>query len=180
MNVATPRPASQLIDYAIDVRSRTLELIADMNDDQLMGPQLKIVNPPLWEIGHMAWFQEFWILRHHLQQPPLRDDADDLYNSSLVHHNTRWSLPLPSRQGTLDYMQNVLDNVVDWLQTREPGAEDTYFNLLATFHEDMHTEALTYTRQTHGYTAPELMVDRVATPGAGGPLPGDVEIPGGT
>ncbi|ETX08568.1 MAG: hypothetical protein ETSY2_04610 [Candidatus Entotheonella gemina] len=180
MNVATPLPASQLIDYAIDVRSRTLELIADLSDDRLMGPQLKIVNPPLWEIGHMAWFQEHWILRHHLQKPPLRADGDALYDSSNVHHDTRWSLPLPSRQGTLDYMQQVLDDVIDQLQTREPGAETTYFSLLSTFHEDMHTEALTYTRQTHGYTAPELMIDRGAAPGTGGPLPGDVEIPGGT
>ena len=180
MSVATPRPASQLIDYAIDARSRTLELIADLSDDHLIGPQLKIVNPPLWEIGHIAWFQEHWILRHHLQKSPIRADGDTLYDSSNVHHDTRWSLPLPSRQGTLDYMQQVLDSVIDQLQTREPGAEATYFSLLATFHEDMHTEALTYTRQTHGYPAPELTLDGVAAPGAGGPWPGDVEIPGGT
>jgi len=172
MSVATPRPASQLIDYAIDARSRTLELIADLSDDQLIGPQLHIVNPPLWEIGHIAWFQEHWILRHHLQKSPIRADGDALYDSSNVHHDTRWSLPLPSRQGTLDYMQQVLDGVIDQLQTRDPGAEATYFSLLATFHEDMHTEALTYTRQTHGYPAPELTLDDVAAPGTGGPWPG--------
>ena len=172
MSVATPLPASHLIDYAVDVRSRTLELIADLSDDQLMGPQLKIVNPPLWEIGHMAWFQENWILRHYCNKPPLRADGDSLYDSSNVHHDTRWSLPLPSRQGTLDYMQQVLDHVIDQLQRREPGEVATYFSLLSTFHEDMHTEALTYTRQTHGYTAPELMVDRIARTGRRRPITG--------
>ena len=180
MSVATPLPASQLIDYTIDVRSRTLELVADFNDDQLIGPQLKIVNPPLWEIGHTSWFQENWILRHHSQRPPIRADSDSLYDSSNVHHHTRWSLPLPSRQGTFDYMQQVLDNVIELLQRGEPDEVMTYFSLLSTFHEDMHTEALTYTRQTHGYRAPELMIERIADPGAGGPLPGDVAIPGGT
>jgi iron(II)-dependent oxidoreductase len=179
MSVATPLSASQLIDYAVDVRARTLELIADLSDDQLMGPELKIVNPPLWEIGHMAWFQEHWILRHYGQKPPIRSDGDALYDSSNVHHHTRWTLPLPSRQDTLDYMQQVLDEVVEQLHSRKPGAEATYFSLLSTFHEDMHTEALTYTRQTHGYRAPELTIDRVPVPTPGGPLPGDANIPGG-
>ena len=65
MSVAAPLPAAQLIDYATEVRARTLELIAELSDTQLMGPQLNIVNPLLWEIGHMAWFQENWMLRHY-------------------------------------------------------------------------------------------------------------------
>ena len=39
-------------------RSRTLALVEDLDDEQLLGPRLAIVNPPLWEIGHVAWFQE--------------------------------------------------------------------------------------------------------------------------
>jgi iron(II)-dependent oxidoreductase len=179
MSVATPLPASQLIDYATEARARTLELIADLSDAQLMGPQFKIVNPLLWEIGHMAWFQENWILRHYQHKAPIRADGDSLYDSSHVPHDTRWALPLPSRRGTLDYMQQVLDTVVAQLQAGEPDGEATYFSLLSTFHEDMHTEAITYTRQTHGYTAPELTIERSPLPGSGGPLPGDVEIPGG-
>ena len=30
---------------------------------RLIVPQIRIVNPPLWEIGHVAWFQERWCLR---------------------------------------------------------------------------------------------------------------------
>lgn len=180
MATATPLPASQLIAYATDVRSRTLELIADLSDEQLLGPKLSIVNPPLWEIGHMTWFQENWVLRHYSNKSPIRDDADSLYDSSNVHHHTRWDLRLPSRQKTLDYMQQVLDGVIAQLQAEEPTPEATYFCLLATFHEDMHTEALTYTRQTHGYPAPHLSVDRTTPDTEGGPLPGDVDIPGGT
>ena len=180
MSVAAPLPASQLIEYATDVRSRTLELVSDLSDEQWLGPQLAIVNPIRWEIGHMAWFQEYWLLRHYRQKPPIRDDADSLYDSSNVHHDTRWDLKLPSRQGTLDYMQRVLDDVVDVLQKREPDEGATYFSLLSTLHEDMHTEALTYTRQTHAYTAPSLKVDFTPSYGQGNALPGDVHIPGGT
>ena len=53
----------QLASMLVDTRKRTLELVSDLNDEQMMGPQLRIANPPLWEIGHLAWFQEYWCLR---------------------------------------------------------------------------------------------------------------------
>src|SRR5207237_6246065 len=57
-----------------------------------------------------------------------------------------------------------------------PSREEIYFLLLTVFHEDMHAEAFTYTRQTLGYPAPGPGEGRAG----GGPLPGDVEVPGGT
>ncbi len=48
----------QLTGMLVDSRRRTLELVSDLDDEQMLGPQLRIVNPPLWEIGHLAWFQE--------------------------------------------------------------------------------------------------------------------------
>jgi DinB family protein len=37
-------------------RARTLELVVDLDPDELLGPRLDIVNPLLWEIGHIGWF----------------------------------------------------------------------------------------------------------------------------
>ena len=54
----------QLIEALKETRVRTLELVADLSEVQLLGPRLQIVNPLRWEIGHLAWFQEFWVLRH--------------------------------------------------------------------------------------------------------------------
>ena len=42
-----------------------------------MGPMLPIVNPVLWEIGHVGWFHEYWTLRHAGEAPGL-DRADVL------------------------------------------------------------------------------------------------------
>ena len=52
-----------LIANLRDARERTIELVHGLDDEQLMGPRLDIVNPLLWEIGHLAWFHEFFILR---------------------------------------------------------------------------------------------------------------------
>ncbi len=160
---------------------RTLELVDDLSDEQMIGPLMRIVNPPLWEIGHVAWFQERWAQRHLRGRAPIRADGDSLYDSAAVAHDTRWDLMLPTRRDTLAYMERVLRESREFLE-RAPWTDDVrYFHVLPLLHEDMHDEALTYTRQTHGYPAPQLGVptgDEGA--GAAGPWPGDAEVPGGS
>jgi iron(II)-dependent oxidoreductase len=190
---------STLAERLVDARQRTLDLIADLSDDQLLGPPLAIVNPLLWEIGHVAWFHETWVLRHAGARSSLRANADALYDSSAVPHATRLDLPLPSRADTLKYMRQVQERVLDVIH-RGPDPTEAYFILLSIFHEDMHGEAFLYTRQTLGFPRPALTppgggqapAPRPATvsqetpsssvayaSGSYGALSGDVEIPGG-
>jgi iron(II)-dependent oxidoreductase len=174
--------SAQLADFLREARSRTLALVADLSDDQMIGPRLLIVNPPIWEIGHVAWTQEFWLLRHLGKRRPLLEGGDALYNSTEVMHDSRWDLPLPSREKTLEYMRTVLERAIEFLVGKKLDKEENYFPFLAIFHEDMHAEAITYTRQTLGYPPPQWGVPLAAGHNntGGGPLPGDVEIPGGS
>jgi iron(II)-dependent oxidoreductase len=170
-----------LIEWLRAFRARTLALVEDLSDAQLIGPRLSIVNPPLWEIGHVAWFQEFWVLRHLLKQRPMIENGDQLYNSTDVAHDTRWELRLPSREQTLHYMGEVLSRCIENLDHSEPLAPDAlYFYLLVAFHESMHAEALGYTRQTLGYPAPPPVAIEASDDHPGFVSSGDVEVPGGT
>ena len=174
-----PSSPEKLIAHLEEARRRTLGLVADLDDEQLMGPRMAIVNPLLWEIGHVAWFQEKWSLRHLRGQAPLEDQADSLYDSMAIHHDTRWDLPLFTREGTLAYMRRGLDSVVERLAAAdELSSEEVYFHLLPLFHEDMHAEAFAYTRQTHGYPAPDVY-GPLETPLAAAAPAGDAEVPGG-
>lgn len=87
-----PFPISnqELIEALRETRERTIELIDDLTDEQLMGPRLGIVNPLRWEIGHIAWFQEYWVLRHLGGLQPALAQGDSLYDSARVPHDTRW------------------------------------------------------------------------------------------
>src|SRR5215468_8398157 len=172
--MATPQQAAadnlvkrdaELAAWVRDARQKTLEVVADLSDEQLIGPQLRIVNPLLWEIGHVTWFQEKWALRHAASQAPIRADGDALYDSAAVAHDTRWSLPLPSRADTLAYMTEVRDRVLERLEKGKLAEDDRYFITLGVFHEDMHTEAFTYTRQTHGWRAPAFSGLEAMNPG---------------
>lgn len=181
LKVSTPH----LIAMMQDARSRTLELVSGLDADQLMGPQIRTVNPLRWEIGHVAYFYEYFILRElHGHDSILGAKADALYDSIAVAHDTRWDLPLLSMPDTLAYMQNVLDKVCDHLEaTNEDGfasEQDSFVCQFATFHEDMHTEAFIWARQTLAYPTPSFANARdVSADRAAGPLPGYVDVPGG-
>ena len=171
----------QLVTQLNEARQRTIELVADLTDDELLGPALKIVNPPLWEIGHVAWFHEKWALRHLRGLRPIREDADSLYDSAAVAHDSRWFLALPSRETTLNYMTEVLETITRFIGNRILSGEELYFHLLPIYHEYMHSEALTYTRQTLSYSMPRLGHVASSVPKTSpGKFREDAEVPGGS
>jgi len=121
----------------LDARARALRVTEDLEGERLLGPKLAIVNPPLWEIGHVAWFQEWWCLRDGASRAPadsMLAGADRLYDSATVAHDTRWSLPLPAIEATRAYGEEVLERVVHRLQRAPDDAGLQYFAQLAIFH----------------------------------------------
>jgi gamma-glutamyl hercynylcysteine S-oxide synthase len=130
--------------------------------EQLALPQQETLNPPLWELGHIGWFQEFWVSRNPLRfagcaadphvprQPGVRRNADALYDSSHVPHDTRWSLPLPDAAGTRADLDEQLEATLAWLRDADGSDAAFYFFRLALFHEDMHHEAALYMAQSLG------------------------------
>jgi gamma-glutamyl hercynylcysteine S-oxide synthase len=174
--VPVSRDVSTLSSWATDARRRTLELVRSLREGELLGPRLAIVNPPLWELGHVAWFQERWVLRHAAGRAPLRDGVDALYDSSAIPHDARWSLPLPTLRDTAGYLRAAEAAVLE--VAPDLPERDRYFVELSVLHEDMHAEAMAFSRQTLGWAPPELSSVTDA-PQQEGPLPGDARVPGG-
>lgn len=170
-------PAPELCRLVREARETTLMLVADLHDRQLEVPLLGTVNPFRWELGHVAFFYDVFLLPALGERRFQLDGAETLYDSFKIDHDDRWGLPLPSRQETLDYLARVQERVLARLEAADGDAQTTYLTLLAVIHEDMHAEAFAYMRQTLGYAAPPFG----AAPReiGGGPLPGDAEIPGG-
>jgi iron(II)-dependent oxidoreductase len=177
----------QLAEAMQDARHYTLALFdcfAAAGLDVLRNvPQIRTVNPPLWEIGHTAWFAEWFILREALsshpadaQYPSLLTKGDDWFDSANVPHRSRWTLDLPTTGGVKTYCHEVLDRVLDKL-TREANVDEALYPYrLALAHEDMHGEAFLYTLQTLGLAPPEQLPYRPQVIAG----PGDIRFPGGT
>lgn len=154
-----PRLASALRE----LRSRTLQVFdAYVKAGMLQVPRSDELNPPLWELGHIGWFQELWTSRNPQRDAGVRCDpafarlpsvmraSDSLYDSSAVAHDTRWDLPLPSVAATKDYLAATLQRSLSLLETAGPSDDTLYFYRLVLFHEAMHLEAAIYMAQTLG------------------------------
>ena len=81
--------------------------------------------------------------------PPRRSNADALFDSGRVAHDTRWQLPLPGPDALRDDLAQGLQESLALLESG-PSGEALYFFRLCLFHEDMHHEAAVYMAQHLG------------------------------
>ena len=142
-----------------DARSRTLATYSHLDLEALEVPYLPIVNPPLWELSHVAWFQEYWCLRHSREAGgPVRasmlPNADSFFDSTHVPHRSRWHLDYPAAGTLFGYIRETAQATLEALAATPEG--DRYFYQLALLHEDMHGEALLMTLQTLALPAPPI------------------------
>lgn len=183
MNAAAPAidldDAGQLRAALLDARRWTLAIYDHLSPQQWQVPYLRIINPPMWEIGHVGWFQEYWCLRQRPDAaplPPRLKQADGFYDSRHVPHADRWNLPLPDEDELRRYLDAVLQDTLAALDQSTP--EQRYFFRLALLHEDMHTEAMLMTLQTLGYPAPALPSPNLPR-AAAEPAGHDIRLAGG-
>ena len=171
-----------LLGDLVDARRTELELLEGLTEPQMLGARAHFVEPPIWEMGHVGWFQEYWISRHLDGQSPILRGSDGIYDAFNVRYTRRWEHQFPSRAQTLAYISEVLRRTTGRLESREPNAADAYFYRLTALHEDMHAENLTLIRQTLHYPLPPLSRhDPVAAspPVDPGYSPHDISVPGG-
>lgn len=177
--------ADDLATRLVDARRRSLALMDAILETRELGPQLAIVNPPLWELGHVGFFHEIFALRalYGIADTEL-PQAERWFDSSSIPHSKRWELALASRAAILDYLARVQQAMLERLPDGGLASEaQSYVYQLTSLHEDMHGEAFIYTRQTLGDLPPVLNSlsndNELLALLSAGPLPGDVDIPGG-
>lgn len=148
-------------------------------------PVMSTLNPPLWELGRIAWFAEWYILRDAQSSAPvaaqrtaLLTKGDDWFDTNTVPHRERWLLELPSPGALKTYCHEVLDRVLDKLSRADGDLDDQalYPYRLALAYEDQRGEDLACVLQTLGVHAPPSLVRRAIPSWA----QGEIRFPGGT
>lgn len=170
----------------MNARNHTLQLFAQFQNAletvNFAVPRLPVLNPPLWELGHVAWFQERWIGRNlqrslgtrcdplQARLASIEPEADRWWDSDQVAHASRWTPKLPDvarcRAYLLDSLESTLD-LLDKARHQGEGDDALYFYRLCLFHEDMHGEAFAYMAQTLGLALDKPLLEALAPP----PLP---------
>ncbi|MDB5845483.1 MAG: hypothetical protein JWP79_2793 [Polaromonas sp.] len=150
----------------MDARNHTLHLFGQYQNAlervNFAVPRAATLNPPLWELGHVAWFQERWIGRNlqralgtrcapsHARLASVEPNADRWWDSDQVPHGTRWTLDLPDMGQCRAYLLGTLESTLELLEKSGDDDDALYFYRLCLFHEDLHGEAFTYMAQALG------------------------------
>jgi len=110
------------------------------------------MSPIVWDLGHIANYEEIWSIRALDPAAPVMEDVDWIYDPVANPRPTRKHLPLPDRDGTLAYMHGVLARVRRQLtqvnfDPSDPLLADGYVYKMIAQHEAQHSETILQTIQ---------------------------------
>jgi iron(II)-dependent oxidoreductase len=134
-----------------EARARTLLLVSHLSDEDLHRQHDPLMSPIIWDIGHIAHFEELWLTRN-LDGPIEFTEMPGLYNPFEQPRAKRASLRLPGLADMLDLMQDIRERVLERLERIEldganPLLKDAYVYRMVLQHEYQHNETILQTLQ---------------------------------
>jgi gamma-glutamyl hercynylcysteine S-oxide synthase len=145
-----------------DARRRTLGLVEQLDDEHLNRVYSPILSPLAWDLGHIANFEELWLVQTVGGREPLNGELGRFYDAIENPRKTRGELPILRDAELRSYMADVRERALEVLETVEidADAEDpllregfVYELLLA--HELQHQETmLQLLEMVEGYEHP--------------------------
>jgi gamma-glutamyl hercynylcysteine S-oxide synthase len=140
-----------LVDELVEARARTLQLLAPLNDTDLRTQHDPLMSPLLWDLGHIAHFEELWLTRN-LDGPIEFVEMPGLYNPFEHPRSERGSLPLPTLVNCRKVMEEIRELVfrrleVADLDSSNPLLRDGYVYRMVLQHEYQHNETMLQTLQ---------------------------------
>ena len=96
-----------------------MALVDNLSDAQRDIPYHPGINHPVWEMGHSAFFYEWFILKERDGRKTFAPQLDDVWDSFQLDHRDRWSPELfPGYKDTRAYSQYVHIESMIW--ARQP------------------------------------------------------------
>jgi len=168
-----------------EARERTLLLVEGLSDEDLLRKHDPLMSPILWDLGHIAHFEELW-LTQNLDGKIEFSEMPGIYNPFEHPRATRASLPIPPLAQMRERLDEIREKVLDRLEQTDldesnPLLARGYVYNMVLQHEYQHNETILQTLQLklgEPYHPPK----RIAVPDAVTPdreHQGMVEIPGG-
>jgi iron(II)-dependent oxidoreductase len=151
--ISSPRPTDRhtIVQHLEEARSRTFLLLEPLSDEELRTQHDPLMSPILWDLGHIAHFEELW-LTHNLDGPIEFVEMPGLFNPFEHPRSERGTLPLPDlahcRKVMADIRQRVVDRLYQTdLDSSSPLLRDGYVYRMVLQHEYQHNETILQTLQ---------------------------------
>ena len=176
---------AELIDLLRDARERTLALVEPLSEDDLRRQHDPLMGPIVWDLGHIAHFEELWLGRN-LDGPIEFAEMPGLFNPFEHPRRTRGALALPTRREAELLLAETRGRTLERLRTADFGAgalvRDGYVWRMVAQHEHQHGETILQTlqlKQGTPYAAPRGWAVPDGGPDVGVDVGGMVRFPGG-
>ena len=172
--IASPQPADgeQAISALQSARARTTALVAHLSDEQLQSAHSPIMSPLVWDLGHVAAYEDLWIAHRHGGLELLRGDLADAYDAFETPRSVRGEIELLGPGEAREYMDAVRARSERVLKDR--GVGDGFVCEMVIRHELQHSETMRQTLAIAG-----LLPDGEPLLGAMGGADGWLRIPAG-
>lgn len=134
-----------------EARARTLLLIASVDEEDLRRQHDPLMGPILWDLGHIAHFEELWLLAN-LEGTIRFGEMPGLFNPFEHPRRVRGALDLPDRAATLMHMATTRARVLAALDavdltSSNPLLRAGYVYNMVLQHEAQHDETILQTLQ---------------------------------
>jgi iron(II)-dependent oxidoreductase len=134
-----------------EARARTLALVAPLSEDDLHQQHDVLMSPIIWDLGHIAHFEELWLVRN-LEGPVEFGEMPGIFNPFENPRRVRGRLELPSLDEVKSLMDGIRRRVLDRLASADLGADDPllrdgYVYSMVLQHEYQHNETFLQTLQ---------------------------------
>jgi gamma-glutamyl hercynylcysteine S-oxide synthase len=142
-----------------------------------------ILSPLIWDLGHVANFEELWLVQRIGGRQPLRGDLGELYDAIEQPRKIRGELPILRADEVRPYMGQVRERTLEVLGEIEldpgnPLLADGFVYEMLLAHEYQHNETMLQLLQmVEAYEPAEVDGAAAAEPIAEGPPM--VLVPGG-
>lgn len=130
-------------DALRETRDRTLAIVAPVDDDELERVQSTLMSPLVWDLGHIAAFEDLWICHRFGGRPLLRDELMDIYDAFETPRAQRGELPMLSPHEAREYLGEVRERSLEVLADHDD--ERDFVPELVLRHEQQHCETMLQT-----------------------------------
>jgi gamma-glutamyl hercynylcysteine S-oxide synthase len=127
------RSSPPVSDALADARERTLALVAPLSDEDVESQHIEIMSPLVWDLAHIAAYEELWLVHRHAGEPLSRPELAAMYDAFETPRAVRGDLPLLDRAQALAYLDDVRARVPD---------DDSELHEMVVRHEDQHQETM--------------------------------------
>lgn len=165
-----------------EARARTLLLVSNLSDEDLHRQHDPLMSPIIWDLGHIAHFEELWLTRN-LDGKIEFSEMPGLYNPFEHPRATRASLALPSLAEMKRRMTEIRAKVLDRLDEQSfdesnPLLKGGLVYHMVLQHEYQHNETILQTLQLK-LGEPYHPLKRFPIPSGTGETARMVSFPGG-